>query len=489
MDGKRTAEDSHLSSKRCKVKEDHLNLVYPFLKRPKHTITPPFINVGQGLDISDLTLQLQIGEGLFFNDLGQLAVVGAHNFKTQVPLTYKEGTLHLNFHEPLFLNDDGNLTIAVPKYPLYESEKKELCLALSDGLTIYPGKGLGLALDPVFKFADDKYFLQCGAPLDKVNGSLVLQTGNGVEVQNNRLECTLNFQSPLQREGSAVNLQLGYGLDKEDNKLVPKVKYPLSVSWEGIKLDCVKPLIANIDSISLQYDSYTLKTTAAGLEVNLGSGLKAEDPNGIIVSCIRPVYLTDRGVALDYERYGFEENENHQLSLRLNPQGGLVVTKEGLGLSPAILQQFTNTMSRGNVLSILKTRTGNVVNYKFTESGGVGFLTLGNFNREGCNQLKFEREEFIRPDGDLTCVIVPLAVQGKKLNFPVACTPATVELTDGAAIVKKPVIISAYSVSDKPTPELHLKIETAKALAGGKPLAGVLSALSILTVPQFNAIL
>lgn len=328
-----------------------INLVYPFLNANSLSITPPFINVGNGLDISDLTLKLRIGEGLYFND-GALSVVGTNEFRTMRPLLYDQGVLTLPYNEPLFMNAAGQLTMPGVNAPLQLSNEN-ISLLLSNGLTS-DNNGLTLNLDPVFFPLNDKYMLNCGPPLTKENNILNIKAGNGLALEGDQLECTLNVVPPLQRNADVLSLSAGNGLSIQGDQLECSlnVTAPLQRSADIVSLNAGNGLgiISNRLECTLQVTTPLIRT-ANIISLNIGPSLRIVDGKlevNDVAALAAPATLAANNTAnkpvlappIKYvgQKIGLNFSnqfaiENGQLTLKVAKSGGLKLTSEGLAIN------------------------------------------------------------------------------------------------------------------------------------------------------------
>lgn len=244
------------------AKRSNLNLVYPFNNSQLFNITPPFINVGNGLQIENLTLSLNVGNGLYF-DNGMLSVIGGAEFRTTYPLFYNEGTLTLKLSPSLLINEANELTLPALSPPLHFNGT-EISLAVSKGFQLEENK-LALNLDPIFEDLNGQYVLNCAAPLQKNGNILRLKTGNGLTLQNDQLECSIEAITPLVREEQNLQLKYGASLNVVENKLEVKVEKPLQLN-NGLTLNFGQGL--------------ELKNNQLQVKIAPNSGLKCDD-NGI----------------------------------------------------------------------------------------------------------------------------------------------------------------------------------------------------------------
>ncbi|ADP30831.1 fiber [Skua adenovirus 1] len=246
-------------------KRRRMNLVYPFTNAKSLSITPPFINVGNGLDISNLTLSLKVGDGLFFNPSGALSVVGGNAFETLTPLKYDGGMLTLLFSDTLLLNEAGELTLPELNLPL-EFNGSEISVLYSKGLRLTP-EGLTLDIDSVFFTQGNKFVLNCAPPLQKNGGMLSLKAGNGLSLSGDQLECSLKVEQPLKRTQSNIALTYGTSLMVVDQKLEVNVANPLQLSESGLKIQTLAPLkIGEQLSLALS-DPFTVENEMLNLKI------------------------------------------------------------------------------------------------------------------------------------------------------------------------------------------------------------------------------
>lgn len=188
--GKRAATCTRSDDEVKKAKGSDFNWVYPFYNNKRFSITPPFINVGEGLEITNLQLNLNIGDGLYYNEHGQLCVEG-REFEVSQPLCYDSEILALRYASSMFLDESGALAVAQPKFPLV-SQGSYFTVALSDEFDLGE-KGIQLALVP-------------HPPIQKNGKDISIKAGNGVQTLNGQLECSLRFLPPLTRRGEDVFL-------------------------------------------------------------------------------------------------------------------------------------------------------------------------------------------------------------------------------------------------------------------------------------------
>ncbi|QHB43552.1 MAG: fiber protein 1 [psittacine adenovirus 7] len=290
------------------TKRTKMNLVYPFASSNNLTITPPFINVGNGLAISDLTLNLKVGNGLYF-DNGVLSVVGSQEFKVQQPLVNEQGTQILKYGSPLFLNEAGELTMPSTADPLTILNDK-LALQLSDGITVSPN-GLTLNLDSIFFPLNNKFMLNCGPPLTKEGGLLSVKAGNGIQLEGDQLECTLSVNPPLSRMGTEIALNLGQTLQLSENKLEVKTAAPITAGVNGLNLQMEFPLLLTGDKLTLNVGETLqvlnnklqvkpvapLTSNAGGLQLQTGTSLQVS-ANALQVKPVSPLANSPTGLSL-----------------------------------------------------------------------------------------------------------------------------------------------------------------------------------------------
>lgn len=169
---------------------ENFNWVYPFQSDQNYSVTPPFIRVGPGLTVDNLTLQLKIGSGLYFNKKGQLVVAGAE-VKGLDPITVADNTIGLKFSDYFFLSG-GLLDVPRPNAPIFIQNNK---------LEVKAGNGVGIQNEQL------ECTLKFSAPLERTEvNNVEIKAGNGVGNRNNQLECTLDFVPPLRRDGEHVYL-------------------------------------------------------------------------------------------------------------------------------------------------------------------------------------------------------------------------------------------------------------------------------------------
>ncbi|QER78613.1 fiber protein [Psittacine adenovirus 5] len=360
------------------AKRRKMNLVYPFSTANNLSITPPFINVGNGLDISDLTLNLRVGNGLYF-DNGTLSVVGGTEFKVEQPLANIDGLQTLKYSSPLYVTEAGELTMPTAKNPV-KIENNKIALNLSNGLT-ETADGLTLDLDPVFFPLNNKFMLNCGSPLTKQGDLLSIKVGNGIQLQGDQLECTLTANSPLIRRGTELSLNLGSTIIAGDNglqiKSLPpllndakglslktgsslqlegdsvqvKTKLPISNSAEGLTLQFQPSLI--LESEKLQVNAVApLVNTTKGLTLQTGSSLQV-DGKSLQVKSMLPLSNAPDGLRLLMGNTLKLDNNNLQVKTVLP----LTATQDGLSVksvAPLISNPNGITLQTGSTLQVLK---------------------------------------------------------------------------------------------------------------------------------------
>lgn len=282
--GKRSAEEPDQQTLKKSKQSDQsqgLNLAYPFDKITEFEATPPFIHVGQGLDISDLSLNMRIGKGLRFEN-GNL-VVSDQQYNVTPPLIADQLTLGLKYNpDVLSLTHSGALTLPTIQHPLQASAGK-FELALSSGLKS-DDQGLTLNLDPVFSTESSKFLLNCSLPLDKSTDSLSLKFGNGLGLNNGQLENIMTYNLPLKRDGNNVSFSFGTNFKILNEMLDLNLVPPLSNSAGGLALQFKSPMSADDGILGIKTDtSLDIAGNKLGIRLAPNSGLQIT-PNGLAVS-------------------------------------------------------------------------------------------------------------------------------------------------------------------------------------------------------------
>ncbi|ALB78199.1 fiber protein [unidentified adenovirus] len=330
---KRAAPENENEQEGTSAKQSKLNMVYPFTTTQSFNITPPFIGVGNGLDISNLTLNLKIGKGLYF-DNGDLSVVNSNEFNVSPPLSNQNGTIILKFNpQLLFINDDGELALPGVTRPL-EILNKQLMLSMSKGLTT-DSAGLTLDMDPIFYTDKNKYMMNVALPLDKADNILQLKFANGLGLLNSQLECTMQADFPLLRTGDRFHLLTSNPLMVENSRLGIRTTLPLHVADTSLKLKYKAPLHLHTEGLGLQIDR-TLKIS-----------------------------------------------NSTTLAVRIDPNGGLVTSPQGIGLnfssltlSSAAPRALSISTPTKPVLGHFTTQTNQRIRYKFARNETMAFLLL-----------------------------------------------------------------------------------------------------------------
>ncbi|QIJ58757.1 fiber protein [psittacine adenovirus 6] len=275
------------------AKRRKMNLVYPFASANNLSITPPFINVGNGLDISDLTLNLRVGNGLYF-DNGTLSVVGGSEFKVEQPLVNTDGLQSLKYISPLYVTEAGELTMPTAKKPI-KIENNRISLTLSNGLT-ETDDGLALDLDPIFFPQNNKFMLNCGSPLTKQGDLLNIKVGNGIQLQGDQLECTLTTKPPLMRRGTELSLNVDSTIFAGDNGLQIKSLPPLLTDAKGLTLKTGSSLQLEGDSLQVK-SKMPILSSEEGLTLQIQPSLMLESEK-LQVNAVAPLVNTTKGLTL-----------------------------------------------------------------------------------------------------------------------------------------------------------------------------------------------
>lgn len=199
-----------------------LNPVYPFGYQES------LINDGKLVVTGNVTSLVQTGQGLQFNDKGQLSVSPniAEALRTSAPVTNSSGTLGLNVGTGLKVQG-GNLTIASAAAGLIPVSAPVTHSADSIGLNV--GAGLEVTGGQLVATYTQ---IPTAAPLTNSQGTLGLEVGNGLQVSANAL--AVNAAAPLSVTGGSLTLSLGNELTVANQALGLK-RY--CFAWTGTNQD------------------------------------------------------------------------------------------------------------------------------------------------------------------------------------------------------------------------------------------------------------
>lgn len=496
---KRLAESSAKEVRAKKQRRgESINLVYPFEMQNQFPIAPPFINVGEGLDISNLTLSLKLGPGLFINDQGQIALQGEAKFQTTNPLFYNAGSLELKYRSPgLKLTKEGELSVPALKFPLIELND-EIALKLFNGLTVDSEQGLTLALDPIFKYLDGKYLLQCGLPLFKENELLQIRAGNGLALQNSQLECSLTFDYPLVREGEIIKIDLGPGMILTENRLAVKPISPLQNIDDGIGLQCLAPLEADVTGLGLKLDGTSLKVESDYLTVSTANGL-SKSRDGLEVKVQPPLFVNSAGLALALSDKFFITAEG-KLDLKFTEGGA--ETSDSKSRSGPVRTPEQRMVRDISAISVFRTKNQLQIPITYKEISGLIVYIVGDPTRPlilsagDLEEAADEPESYALSLGLETLTVVNNSAllitkfsDMSAVHFEPASAVGFAEIKCSKATIKTSIVVSASTVvkAGGNRMVLYLKFHGVGKF-GTDPSAGTLSQLSILTTLQFVAV-
>lgn len=455
MEGpKRARTDS--PEEEANVKGGSFNLVYPFNKRESYTFTPPFINIGNGLDIANLTLGLKLGGGLFFDEQGKISVIGAQNFSVSSPLVYERGTLKLKFANELNLNGDGALTGLKPVFPL-EAKEEKMTVAISHGLRLN-SLGITLALDPILEFDSEVFRLRCAVPFSKKDNILQLDVGNGLGIVNSQLQCTVNCVPPLRRFFDSLYLNLGYGFKVFNNDLNLKLMPPLFANAYGLQVNVNHPLQVLDNRLALKYDELS------PLQVHQEKGLTLQlDDSLTTINSKLAVKVPDHGC------------------LEISPDGLEIRVGNEFDDSRGYLR-FEPKVLDGN----FRAKTGSRLPFKFTTMGNIKILVLVNVpevlptmevgaTRVNPSNLVLQAGDFASTNLNGGTLLVPLT---STVEIGIASTSAVVEITTSTSVQREHAVLTIYDFEEKP----YLMVQRAVSTAG------TLLSMRILSVPHFISV-
>lgn len=455
-----------------------INWVYPFHRPHNTSITPPFISVGKGLDIQDLTLQLKLGAGLVFDSDGDLSVVGGSEFRVANPLFYRDGSLSLKYNQTLALTSQGELSALNAEPPL-KQENNRIVLELGDGLSAVSG-ALCLLLDPIFRF-DGVYSLQCAGPLHKSQDMLQIRAGNGVGVKNGQLECTLNFLPPLGRRGEDVIFTGGSGIGVVDGELRVQTLPPIVQGETGITLAISPPFKIEQNSLSIGTDQ-SLRIHENNIGVSCGAGMEIL-AGGIAVKSVAPLVSSTEGLKINTDTSLTLNNGN--LAVNVDPNGPLEVTDFGLTVraNEALMMNLTNEFRSGDIM----LNSGKKLPYKLMVSDRVVCLMLVNdpeitpISSLGSALVNTSRLVLEASDFDITVVRAGTLVAKliADIRIGIASAPALVEFTTRQSVVRHHAILTIFNADA----DLYLLVQ------GTDTLTTEFLSMRIVSVPFFTSLM
>ncbi|AAF86941.1 fiber [Frog adenovirus 1] len=403
------AQSSKRLRRDAEAAKSDLNLVYPFFA-PKINITPPFINVGEGLDVSGLTLRLKIGAGLTFNSDGELTVIGGDELKVSAPLMYQGGVLALNKGSNLFVQN-GDLFGPIPSGPLYIDNQK-MSVKIGDGLKL-DGDQLALYIDPVFSSRNGVCDLNTTPPLTKSDNKLSVSIGNGLKLDGGALASAWKFKYPLKSVNSNVTLSLGSEFQTLNNELRCKLLSPLSSTSQGIALDlgaglqlknnrltlAVSPPFSSTGGLSLLLDpSLRLISGALGLKPSSASCI-VSSPAGVELKTGKGLGVTGGSLELKLaaSTFSLTSATGQTITIKLLQMdsyicisflGSVVLQAADFNVNDLTLLKFTVNFTEnidltfsGSAISLIEfgtkvLKTREMVNVTFSSEGGVTQLSI-----------------------------------------------------------------------------------------------------------------
>nr|QPN96253.1 fiber protein [Siadenovirus sp.] len=466
-----------------RAKRANINLIYPFEQYKRFNVLPPFIALGPGLDVSNLALQLKLGEGLTFDEKGQVAVAadamdGFSLFSLlDCVFSTRAGRLLLNCLPPLLKHDDA-LSINIGRGLTLNNSKLECSLTFGAPLVLSE-EDVSLRVQSPLEISEDKLHLKVGTtlssdkqldvkilpPIVSRRDGITIQTGTGL-ISSPLLD--VKAAVPLSVENEGLKINLGRALQVSDKKLEVKSSPPIIVRQDGLALDLESSLqvyngklqvktnlpLENSNGLALRLNCNSLHTSERGLEV------KIDKTGGICATDSGMKLCVGKGLVVDTDG----------LQLKVDKSGFLTLTEHGLGLAPEALTFPTETITG----SEFKIESGKIP-YTKIEQGLCVHVIFGSANKQQLSEVTFTPRDFMQTDPNHGKYLIQL--KGDVIEIGISSAAAYAEFNYPSETINEHIFLTMYNIDGK---GLFLLLQTTKVIAGN------FTTVKLRSVPQFR---
>lgn len=461
-----------------------INLLYPFDQYRRFNISPPFVTLGPGLDVVNLSLQLKLGEGLTYDEEGQITLAedcmdGGGSLFSLLDCVFstRGGRLLLNCLPPLEKHDDA-LAINLGNGLSLKDSKLQCSLTFGAPL-VQSEEDVTLQVQPPLVISEDRLQLKVGTalsaesqldvkvlpPIVSKRDGLALAVGKGL-----KLSPVLDIKAtdPFSVENEGLKLNLGHAVCLSDKKVEVKTTPPLIVRQDGLGIDTESSLqvyngklqvksnlpLENVNGLTLRLNCNTLQTTEKGLEVKL-------DKSGAL-------FASDAGIKLRFGK-GLDVGRDG-LELKVDRSSFLTLTDHGLALSPEALTFPTQTITGAE----FKTETGKIPYTKIEQGLSVNVI-FSPANKQGPVEVTFNAKDFMQTDPNHGKYLLQL--KGDVIEIGISSAPAYAEFNYAHETISEHIFLTLYNIDGK---GLFLLLQTSKVIAGN------FNSIKLKSVPHFR---